>query len=177
MTFLSRFRQYISSTSAVRQNFPLLTVKDHHQIQYTFDISNHLCDTNDRLQGPCSDQQRADVPTLIILHGTLGGIDSARWHALGLSKYRSETDREAKPYQMLSMSRPGYLSSQPTCHSFAHEASLLDEICGQLNLTKVAIMAVSGSGPTALTFVRDYPHRVTGSECQAFRPFLKNDIC
>ena len=129
MTLLSRFRQYISSTSAVRKNFPLLTVKDHHQIQYTFVISSHLRRTNGRLHEPSSDQQRTDLPTLIILHGTLGGIDAARWHALGLSKYRSETDGEAKPYQMLSISRPGYLSSQPTCHSFAHEASLLDEIC------------------------------------------------
>ena len=163
MNLFSPFRHYISSTSAVRKNFPLLTIQDHYQIQYTFDITSHLRHTNDRLHEPSSDQQRADLPTLLILHGTLGGIDAARWHALGLSQYPSETVVD-KPYQMLSISRPGYLSSQPSCQSFAHEAAILDQICEQLHLSKVAIMAVNGSGPTALTFVRDYPQRVTGEE-------------
>jgi len=141
-----------------------LTINPQYKIQYTFDISTTFCQTVNRLHEPSFDKQHANLPTLIILHGISGGIDAARWHALGLSRYSGRLNQQ-RPYQILSISRPGYLSSQPKCDSFLQEAFVLDQICQRLNLEQVAIMAVSGSGPTALTFVQDYPNRVKG-KCQ-----------
>lgn len=161
MKSLGQIRQHLASTRSVLTNFPRLTIDAEHQIQYTFDRSTRLCQTTHLLHQPSNDEQQADLPTLLILHGTLGGIDSARWHARGLSQYRPASQQE-KVYQILSISRPGYLSSQPEYRSFSHEASILDAICEQLKLKQITVMAVSGSGPSALTFVRDFPHRVKG---------------
>lgn len=156
-----QIRNHLSSTYSVLTNFPKLKLNDQQEIQYTFDLSTKLCYSSKLLHHPSSDEQQRDLPTLLILHGTLGGIDSARWHARALSQYRPRRGNE-KIYQILSISRPGYLSSQPEYRSFQHEASILDEICEQLKLKQVTLMAISGSGPSALTFVRDFPHRVNG---------------
>lgn len=161
MRSLSEFRSYLSSTYSILNNFPILKINGQCQIQYAFDLSSNLCRTTQLLHQPSLDRQRDDLPTLLILHGTLGGIDSARWHARGLSQYQPKS-MEGRVYQMLSISRPGYLSSQPRCQSFSHEASIINQICERLQLKEVTLMAVSGSGPSALTFVRDYPQRVRG---------------
>ena len=73
----------------------------------------------------------------MILHGTGGGIDAA---LLVLSQYSCQSH----PYQILSISRSGYLSSQPKCNSFSQEASILNQICQHFNLEQVIMMAVSG---------------------------------
>ena len=162
MKLLSHFRKYVSSPYPILTNFPHLTIDAQYKIQYNFDISTTFHRTVNHLHDTSSDNQKKEkLPTLIILHGTGGGIDAARWHGLGLSQYSCHS-QDQRPYQILSISRPGYLSSQPTCNSFSQEAYILDQMCQHLNLEQVAIMAVSGSGPTALTFVRDYPKRANG---------------
>ena len=165
MKFFSRFCNYVRSTSSILVNFPKVTIASRYQIQYNFDVSTSSCQTIKDFYEPCTltsgDVLCDDLPTLLILHGMVGGIDSARWHAFALSHYQSKLSKD-RPYRILSISRPGYLSSQPMCHSFADEAQILDQICEHFNLKQVAVMAVSSSGPTALTFARDYPNRVKG---------------
>lgn len=156
--FLSHYREYVSSTYSVLTNFPRITINGDHQIQYNFVDSISFHRKFRHLHEPSIDDQKKNLATLIILHGTGGGIDAARWHALGLSEYSCHSH----PYQILSLSRPGYLSSQPKSNSFSHEASILNQLCQYFDLKQVSIMAVSGSGPVALTFLRDYPHRVNG---------------
>ena len=166
MKLLSHFRKYVSSTYPALTNFPRLTINAQYKIQYNFDVSTTFHQTVTHLHEPSSDNRNNNqLPTALMLHGTGGGIDAARWHALGLSQY-SCPSQDSRPYQILSISRPGYLSSQPACNSFSQEAYILDQICQHLNLEQVTMMAVSGSGPPALTFVRDHPKRANGKSPQ-----------
>jgi pimeloyl-ACP methyl ester carboxylesterase len=92
----------------------------------------------------------AGAPTVLVSHGTMGGYDE------GLAI----TQLLTKSFNVLSPSRAGYLrsplSTGPTPEDQADAyAALLDT----LNIDTVALLAISGGGPSALQFALRHPDR------------------
>lgn len=90
---------------------------------------------------------------MLFLHGAPGGYD----------QFQTSPEREAAPYRVLAVSRPGYLRTPletgrtPTEQARAY-AALLDA----LNIEKVIVMAASGGGPSGIAFAAMYPERTLG---------------
>jgi len=88
-------------------------------------------------------------PTLLIMHGGLGGYDQAIQIAGFL-----------KGFRVVAPSRPGYLRTElsvgPTYEEQARAyAALLDS----LGIGRVAVFGISAGGPPALQFAAQYPDR------------------
>ncbi|TNF31578.1 MAG: alpha/beta hydrolase [Deltaproteobacteria bacterium] len=102
-------------------------------------------------QGPVQTVDHGDGPPVLAIHGAMGGHDQSWFLArtLGVPGYR-----------YLAVSRPGYLDTPlagkttPEAQADLH-AALLDA----LGLDRVAVMAVSGGGPSALHFAARHPDR------------------
>jgi len=93
-------------------------------------------------------------PAVLILHGTIGGYDQARVMAEILG-----TDA----YQFIAVSRPGYLRTPlSTGKTFEAQADAYVALLDQIGIDKVAVIAVSGGGPSALHFALRYPERCWG---------------
>ncbi len=113
--------------------------------------TSHLLETT---RGVVEYQVEGSGPVLLLLHGSPGGFDQgmAIAHATNLNGFT-----------LLSLSRPGYrrtpLSSGETPEAQAHlYAAALDA----LEIPQVAVIAVSGGGPSALQFALHYPQRCQG---------------
>jgi pimeloyl-ACP methyl ester carboxylesterase len=102
-------------------------------------------------RGTVEYQLEGDGPVVLLLHGSPGGYDQgiAIVHSLDLHGFT-----------WLSLSRPGYrrtpLSSGETPEA---QADLYAAALDALHISQVAIMALSGGGPSALQFVLRYPER------------------
>ena len=93
-------------------------------------------------------------PAVLILHGTIGGYDQAQIIAEILG-----TDS----YQFIAVSRPGYLRTPlSTGETFEAQAEAYVALLDQIGIDKVAVIAVSGGGPSALQFALRYPERCWG---------------
>ncbi len=93
-------------------------------------------------------------PAVLILHGTIGGYDQAQIIAEMLG---------ADSYQFIAVSRPGYLRTPlSTGETFEAQADAYVALLDQIGIDKVAVIAVSGGGPSALQFALRYPERCWG---------------
>lgn len=105
-------------------------------------------------RGTVEYQLEGDGPVVLLLHGSPGGYDQgiAIVHALDLHGYT-----------WLSPSRPGFrrtpLSSGETPEA---QAELYAAVLDALHIPQVAVLALSGGGPSALQFVSRYPERCSG---------------
>ncbi|KAJ3056006.1 hypothetical protein HK097_008495 [Rhizophlyctis rosea] len=158
----SSFRQWTANATTKVLNQGSVARLPRHTIQYSFDVSTkfpipyYLPSTSSKID--------TTLPILLIVHGSPGGFDSARWHASGLSTFAPHHLKQ-KPFGIITFARPGYLNSQPPCPTFDEEASVINDFLNHIGVgdkSKVAVMAVSGSGPVALTLRKDYPSRVSG---------------
>ena len=92
-------------------------------------------------------------PVILFLHGSPGGYDQGTldmdmWNDAGFS--------------MLSISRPGYLRTPlSTGETFEEQADAIEALLDTLNISKVAILGVSGGGPIALHFALRHPDRIS----------------
>ncbi|KAI8826806.1 Alpha/Beta hydrolase protein [Fimicolochytrium jonesii] len=155
-------------TSKIQAEFALSTTvrNDHryHPSAWTGSVQHlrqeqQLRQRADGLQsGRPSNTEISTLPAILILHGSPGGIDSAQWHARAISTFASPS---AHPFGLFALSRPGYLSSGPVCASFAEEADVIIKTLDALGRTApVAVLAISGSGPLALTLAEKFPDRI-----------------
>ncbi len=93
-------------------------------------------------------------PTVLVLHGTIGGYDQAQT----LAEMVASDD-----YQFISVSRPGYLQTPlVTGPSFSEQADAYAALLDELGIDQVALMAISGGGPSAMQFALRYPERTWG---------------
>jgi pimeloyl-ACP methyl ester carboxylesterase len=105
-------------------------------------------------QGPVEYVLSGKGPAVLILHGTIGGYDQAQMIAEMLG-----TDA----YQFVAVSRPGYLRTPlSTGDTFEAQADAYAALLDQLGIDRVAVIAVSGGGPSALQFALRYPERCWG---------------
>jgi len=91
---------------------------------------------------------------ILILHGSPGGIDSARSMSHFLDKDR---------FKIICLSRPGYLNTplSPVHHSIDAEADLLVALLDALRIERTGLLAWSGGGPVAYHLASRHPHRVS----------------
>lgn len=95
--------------------------------------------------------QTGSGPSVLVLHGTIGGYDQGQMlvQMLGQSSKR-----------YVSVSRPGYLRTPlDTGATFEQQADAYAALLDELGIDKVAVVAVSGGGPSALQFALRYPNR------------------
>ncbi len=89
--------------------------------------------------------------TVLALHGAMGGHDQA--DLLG----RTVGDPR---FRCLSMSRPGYLGTPLSVGQTPEEqADVYAELLDALGIDQVAVIAISGGGPSAIHFALRHPDR------------------
>lgn len=93
-------------------------------------------------------------PAVLVLHGTLGGYDQIQ----GFSRWIDSTR-----YRTILVSRPGYLRTPLSSGvTFEQQADLYAATLDRLGIDRVAVVAFSGGGPSALQFATRYPERCWG---------------
>lgn len=96
---------------------------------------------------------RGDGPTLLALHGGMGGYDQSRLLARALLADPSD-------HRVISMSRPGYLgTSLEVGRSPEQQADAMAELLDHVGVKSAALAAVSAGGPSALQFAIRHPQR------------------
>ena len=92
-------------------------------------------------------------PTVLTVHGGLGGADQGRLLADWL---------RADDFPVLSPSRPGYLDTPlDSGRTLEDQADLLAALLDELTVTPVVLFAVSSGAPVAYTFAARHPARVS----------------
>ncbi len=95
-------------------------------------------------------------PTVIVLHGTTGGVDQG----MLLSRQFGFVN---KGYRLLYISRFGYLKSEISMNtSPKHQAAAYKALLEHLGINQVFVYANSAGGTSAMWFARDYPDLVKG---------------
>ena len=100
--------------------------------------------------GPVECAITGSGPAVLSLHGAMGGWDQ------GVLLARTAG---VPGYRYLAPSRPGYLGTPLEARTPADQASLYRDLLDALGVDRVAVMAVSGGGPSALQFAADHPDR------------------
>ncbi|MFT4080759.1 alpha/beta fold hydrolase [Rhodomicrobium sp.] len=105
--------------------------------------------------GPVECASYGEGPAIIALHGGLGGFDQS----LLLARAALSTPG----YQILAISRPGYLGTPLNAGQTPEEqADLCKALLDALEIGKAAIIAVSAGGLAALQFALRHPERCWG---------------
>lgn len=108
----------------------------------------------DTAAGPIEYATFGEGLPVLVLHGTIGGYDQGLVIAQSL-----QTD----DYQFIAVSRPGYLRTPlSTGDTFEAQADAYVALLDELNIEPVAIIAVSGGGPSAIQFALRHPDRLSG---------------
>jgi len=96
-------------------------------------------------------------PCILVLHDYGGGFDSSKWYSAVLADLT-----HSRPTAILSLSRPGYLRTQPRCYTYQEEADALAELLQVFTIKQVGVFAVGAGVPVALSLASKYPTLVTG---------------
>lgn len=95
-----------------------------------------------------------DGPTVVTIHGAMGGYDQ--------SLFLAQTIGE-QGYRYLAISRPGYLGTPlRSGKSPAQQADLIAALLDTLGVENAGVLAVSGGGPSAIEFGLRHPDRCNG---------------
>ncbi|MFN0180832.1 MAG: alpha/beta fold hydrolase [Gemmatimonadales bacterium] len=105
-------------------------------------------------QGPIEFARAGDGPPVLVLPGSFGGYDQA------LKVGRDLADRG---FAIIAVSRPGYLRTPlATGTTPAEQAEAMVVLLDSLRLPRVAVLGISGGGPSALELAARHPDRVHG---------------
>jgi pimeloyl-ACP methyl ester carboxylesterase len=95
-----------------------------------------------------------DGPTVLALHGAMGGWDQSLLLARTIG---------GPGYRTIALSRPGYLGTPlASGRSPEEQADLYAAALDALGARRAALMAVSGGGPSAIHFALRHPDRCWG---------------
>jgi pimeloyl-ACP methyl ester carboxylesterase len=93
-------------------------------------------------------------PAVLALHGAMGGWDQSLLLARTIG---------APGYRIIAVSRPGYLGTAlSTGRTPEEQADLYVELLDALGVSRAAVMAVSGGGPSAVHFALRHAERCWG---------------
>ncbi|MBI5132289.1 MAG: alpha/beta hydrolase [Rhodopseudomonas palustris] len=107
-------------------------------------------------RGPIELIDRGAGPTVLALHGGMGGCDQS----LLLARAALGDD---PPLRVLAVSRPGYLGTpQPSGVVPEQQADLYATLLDTLGIGEAIAIAVSAGGPSALHFALRHPTRCAG---------------
>jgi pimeloyl-ACP methyl ester carboxylesterase len=105
-------------------------------------------------QGPVEYAIAGEGPEVLVLHGTIGGYDQLQPMVKLLN---------SGSYRFIFVSRPGYLRTPlSTGETFEEQADAYAALLDELGIDQVAVVAMSGGGPSALQFALRYPERCWG---------------
>jgi pimeloyl-ACP methyl ester carboxylesterase len=105
-------------------------------------------------RGPVECAIAGEGPVVLALHGALGGWDQSLILARVLG---------APGFRYVALSRPGYLGTRLALgRSPAEQADLYREVLDVLGIDRAAVLAVSGGGPSALSFALRHRERCWG---------------
>jgi pimeloyl-ACP methyl ester carboxylesterase len=94
-------------------------------------------------------------PAVLALHGAMGGWDQ------GVLLARTAC---VPGYRYVALSRPGYLGTPLAGHATpSGQARLYRDFLDALGIERAAVVAISGGGPSALTFALEHPDRCWGA--------------
>lgn len=103
----------------------------------------------DTARGPVEYAITGEGPTLLFVHGIMGGYDQSLLLA-----------RLIHGFTVIAPSRPGYLRTPlATGRTAAEQADAYAALLDALNIPKVAIIGGSGGGPSAIRFALQHPDR------------------
>ncbi|MDD5488788.1 MAG: alpha/beta hydrolase [Candidatus Omnitrophica bacterium] len=98
------------------------------------------------------DITEGDLPTVLSIHGGLGGADQARVIVSWVDK---------KKYRILCPSRPGYLGTPiESGRTIEEQADLFAALLDELKIDKVAAISASAGGPLCYAFAVRHPSRI-----------------
>ncbi len=104
--------------------------------------------------GPMEYAAVGDGPDVLLIHGSPGGYDQLLPLARSLA---------GRGYRAITVSRPGYLRTpQQVGSTPEQQADALAALVDALELRRVALIGVSGGGPTTLQLALRHPQRVQG---------------
>lgn len=109
-------------------------------------------------------------PGVLIVHGSPGGYDQA----LSMARWLNSSD-----FTFIAPSRPGYLRTPLSSGvSPAAQADLFAALLDTLEIEQVAVLAISGGGPSALQFALRHPARCRGLLlfCTVAQRYSERDI-
>ena len=100
------------------------------------------------------DLTEGEGPVVLASHGGIGGVDQARL----LLNWLDPTE-----YQLLSISRPGYLGTPLSSgRSFEAQADLFAALLDTLRIEQAAVVTLSAGGPPGYQFAVRHPDRIWG---------------
>ena len=104
--------------------------------------------------GPVEAEVHGSGTPVLVIHGSPGGIDSARMMSRFLPLDR---------FRVITLSRPGYLATHlnPVDTSIDHEADLLAALLDAFDVDRAGVLAWSGGGPSAYRLAVRHPERVS----------------
>jgi len=92
-------------------------------------------------------------PAVVIVHGSPGGYDQFLTLGTLLSRYG---------YEVISVSRPGYLRTPLGKNKTPHQqAALIVALLSRLSIKRASIIGISGGGPAAISLAINYPERTS----------------
>ncbi|QRN98004.1 alpha/beta hydrolase [Archangium violaceum] len=105
-------------------------------------------------RGPVECAFLGEGPAVLALHGAMGGYDQA----LLLARTAG-----VPGFRYIAPSRPGYLGTPLSLgRTPVEQADMYRDLLNALGIERVAVMAVSGGGPSALQFALSHPDRCWG---------------
>lgn len=105
-------------------------------------------------QGPIEYVAAGEGPTVLAIHGAMGGYDQGQILVRTLGE---------PGYRYVAVSRPGYLGTPITAGRTPEEqADLYARLLDGLGIRQTAIMAISGGGPSAIHFALRHSDRCWG---------------
>jgi pimeloyl-ACP methyl ester carboxylesterase len=121
------------------------------------EVTRKLYESSDLVQtalGPVETAIHGEGPAVLILHGAGGGYDQGMIAAEDLS---------ANGFQVISISRPGYLRTPlETAQTLEEQADTCAALLDELNIHSIAIAGVSAGGPPSIQFALRHPNRCWG---------------
>ena len=112
-------------------------------------------------------------PVILITHGILGGWDQGML-------VTHLADPSQRPFRIISVSRWGYLRTpiphDPALRTAEAQADAYEALLDTLGIDKVAMVGISGGGPSAIQFALRHPERCWAlvSIAGVTRPIITN---
>jgi pimeloyl-ACP methyl ester carboxylesterase len=117
------------------------------------------------IKGPIEYILQGHGPVVLVCHGTSENCHSG--HSL--------TPLLDAGFSLLTVSRPGYgRTSSKVGSSNMEAADALVELLDQLEIPQCSVIAISGGGPTGVTFAAHYPERVNNLVLIAANTYTEN---
>lgn len=141
-----------------------------HSLKAALDAQSHVAQTP---YGPIEYADEGSGPPILITHGILGGWDQGML-------VTHLADPSQRPFRIISVSRWGYLRTpiprDPVLRTPEAQADSYAALLDTLRIDRVAMIGISGGGPSSIQFALRHPDRCWAlvSIAGVTRPIITN---